>query len=137
MCCTRKFIHCFSQNQGSPNETESSKQEGVLFHMVYIQFVELIGKGCCRSQNYKQVKKIMKKTNARKAVKGYGKQCADTCSGWGADLGQRAGQELAAGPGSRDGQQHSRLHQQDHCQEVGAGIVPSAQNSLLDHICVL
>jgi len=75
----------------------------------------------------------MKQTNGGEAVKGYGKlACRYTL--W---LGQRAGQEPAASPGCRDGQQqHLGLLQQEHRQELGAGAVPSAQHLLLDHIWV-
>ena len=74
----------------------------------------------------------MKQTNGGEAVKGYGKLVCRYML-W---LGQRAGQEPAASSGCRDNQQHLGLHQQEHCRELRAGVVPSAQHLLLDHIWV-
>lgn len=44
---------------------------------------------------------------------------------WGKGAG---GPGSRAGGGSRDGQRHLGLHQQEHSEEVGAGVVPSAQH---------
>lgn len=52
-----KIYLLFLTEPGVTKWNRDSKQKGVLFHMVYIEFVELIGKGCYRSQNYKQVQK--------------------------------------------------------------------------------